>query len=118
MLEEAMGYKKAAEAKFKKADGIADEGKTFEKPDIDQVIKDNKNKPKQKIELSKKEKIDQQARVEQKPETPPIAKTENKADPSIKDYIRVVKEVFTSKEVFKDFLRFAKGKFLFKKKRD
>lgn len=113
LLEEAIGYKDSAQNRFKKADSIADEGKTFDKPDLDEIIQSAKEKE-PKVSTASKRAEDKALKQNPKTEESTTLKTSNTA-PSVKDYARVVKEIFTSKEVFNDFVRYAKEKFLFKK---
>ncbi|MGB0525646.1 MAG: tetratricopeptide repeat protein [Flammeovirgaceae bacterium] len=121
LLEDAIGYKQSAQERFKKADGIADEGQTFEKPDLDEIIKANKenNTPRPKVSVTPStEKTlarDKSPNQSIKTQQDEIKSTSTTPPLSTKEYIRVVKDVFTSKAVFKDFIQFVKGKFLLKK---
>ncbi len=92
LLEEKLGYKMEAKQKFDTADNIADKGKTFEKPPIDQIIKEYEIKQKE-IETSL---------AMQKNPNPSFEK-------GIKGYWQVIKKVFTDKETYQEFWKFTKN---------
>ncbi|TAE69070.1 MAG: tetratricopeptide repeat protein [Bacteroidetes bacterium] len=92
LLEEKLGYKTEAKQKFDTADSIADKGKTFEKPSIEQIIKE--------YEIKQKE-IETSLAMQNNP-NPPLQK-------GIKGYWQVIKKVFTDKKTSQDFWDFAKN---------
>ncbi len=87
LLEEKLGRKENAKRNFEKADNIADKGKTFEKPDIKTLVD---NYEKQQAEI--KESLAMQ--------NPPPKKA------TFSDYIKVMTNVLTKKEVRTDFWNF------------
>jgi tetratricopeptide (TPR) repeat protein len=107
LLEEGMGYTKSAKERYEKADGIADKDREFNKPDLDQIIADVRSGKIQgeKLDLNvPTDKIKKKEAVREIKETKELK-------PSTNEYLKVMKEVFTSKETFSEFLGFVKGKF-------
>jgi tetratricopeptide (TPR) repeat protein len=91
LLEEQLGYQKEAQEKFKRADKIADEGKTFEKPSLDEIITKYQQKQKDIRDSLNLQKInDSYAR-------------------GIKGYWQVIKKVFTDKNTNQEFWRFVRN---------
>ena len=108
LLEEGMGYNQSAQDRFAQADKIADKDKTFEKPDLKEILEEaNKNSNAPKIQLSQEVEADNYLDnkvLEDKNEEKPEAKKL-----TAKLYFQTVKDIFTSKEAFADFLGFLKG---------
>ncbi len=92
LLEEKAGYKDKAQAHFQQADSLADAGKTFEKPDMEQILK----------EYEAREATKEQAKQIQ--DQTPITSTA----PGWQAYWREIKQVFVEKDSFRDFLNFLK----------
>lgn len=122
MLEQSLGMKQSAEERFKQADQIADEGQEFEKPDLDELIKEAKDKANQRISIAKA------AEEERKSKGLPASKPlENIPSDEVKieeitpqpltvgSYVQTLKEVLFSKEGFTDFKRFLREDLLGKK---
>lgn len=97
LLEERLGYKSDANENFRKADAIADEGKTFEKPDLDEILQKFEEKQYNKSEAERLQK--QPKGVDESKETI--------------NRFQIIKKVFTSKAQFQDFLTFVKNKLKF-----
>jgi Flp pilus assembly protein TadD len=97
LLEEKAGYQTAAQASFAQADQIADQGKKFEKPDLNTILA--------KYEAEKE--LQNQAQTLEN-QAVNLARKQQKFKP--KDYFQVIKSVFTSKQVFGEFINFLKGK--------
>lgn len=106
MLEQSLGMKDAAKGSFSKADSIADEGKEFEKPDIEEILKEAREQQ-QKITLQQEQRVDSPSMKNV------IQMSEN--EPEKQGYWQVVKEVFTTKAGFADFMQFVKTDLLGKK---
>ncbi len=91
LIEEKLGRKEKAKRNFEKADQIADAGKTFEKPNIEELVK---NYEKQQAEIK-------ESLAMQNPEP---------KKPSLNDYFKVVTDVFTKKETRQKFWDFISRK--------
>ncbi|MCS7004743.1 MAG: tetratricopeptide repeat protein [Cytophagales bacterium] len=89
LLEQQLGYKQSAAQRFAQADAIADKGKHFEKPDIKKILAEHRKE--KTITIFQPEK--------------PISSP----SPSV-SYWKVVREVFTRKKMFLEFLNFWKEK--------
>jgi tetratricopeptide (TPR) repeat protein len=98
LLEEQLGYQQKAQANFAKADQIADAGKTFEKPDIEAIVQNYEAKEKARL-----------ASLQLQKQPKGTGQLENEK-PSMRNYWLVIREVFTSKTAFKEFINFVKGK--------
>lgn len=98
LLEEKLGYVQKAKENFRKADAIADEGKTFEKPDLEDALARYEKKEQEKKEtLCLKKQPKGTGEHLQEP-----------SNPSAKEYFHVMKSVFTSKQIFSEFIEFIK----------
>jgi Flp pilus assembly protein TadD len=97
LLEEKLGYQIAAQANFAQADQLADQGKIFEKPDLKQILA--------KYE-AEKELQNQTQMLQNQADT--LARKQQKFKP--KDYLHIIQSVFTSKQVFGEFVRFVQNK--------
>ncbi|NJO01261.1 MAG: tetratricopeptide repeat protein [Bacteroidia bacterium] len=53
LLEEKLGYKTSAHERFERADALADAGKTFEKPDLEDILKKYEARQKAQAETRK-----------------------------------------------------------------
>lgn len=102
LLEEKLGRQSAAQVNFAKADAIADKGKTFEKPDLEQALADYE---KRQAEQQEAERLRNQPKGtgENFNDTPENAK--------VGDYFRVMASVFSSKETFSEFWQFIRSGF-------
>lgn len=98
LLEEQLGYQQNAQANFAKADQIADTGKTFEKPDIEAIV--------QKYEAKEKARL---ASLQLQKQPKGTGELEN-TKPTIKNYWLIIREVFTSKSTFYEFINFINRK--------
>lgn len=101
LLEDKLGKKEAAQAYFMRADQIADKGKTFEKPDLEEILK--KHEEKERIRLESERLLKQPKGTGEQ-----LASNQK---PTSQAYIKVIKSVFTSKETFKEFITFVKNPF-------
>ncbi|HAI76609.1 MAG TPA: hypothetical protein DCM08_10210 [Microscillaceae bacterium] len=90
LLEEQLGYKQSAEARFQKADALADAGKTFEKPDLDEILRKHQAVEEAKAEFKNLEK--------------------NASAQPVASLGQVIGQVFTRKETFQEFWHFVKSK--------
>ncbi|MCU0443567.1 MAG: tetratricopeptide repeat protein [Microscillaceae bacterium] len=97
LLEEKIGYQTSAQANFAQADQLADQGKTFVKPDLNEILA---NYEAEKALQSQTEILQQQADS--------LALKQQKFKPQ--DYLKVIQAVFTSRQTFGEFLDFVKGK--------
>lgn len=93
LLEEKLGYKDKANEHFQKADNLVDAGKSFEKPDVDQILK----------EYESRQEAQAQAKTiqDQMPAT-------SSTSPTWRAYWKEMRQVFIDKESFGDFLNFLK----------
>lgn len=91
LLEESMGYSKKARERYEQADRLLGITKEERQARLDKIIAEHKE-----AEASRKANQEPPAPVNTKPQT--------------KDYLRVIKSVFTSKESFGEFVSFVKGK--------
>lgn len=96
LLEENMGYAKDAQKRYEEADRLMGLSKEDRQERFDKIVKEYKE-----TEASRK----------MQQETPPDV-----AKPQTKDYLKVMKSVFTSRERFGEFTSFMMGKFKQKKK--
>ncbi len=104
LLEDKLGKKQNAQAYFKKADEIADKGKNFEKPQLEEILQEYETKQKQRIEAERL--------LKQPKGTEAGAADENQEKkPSSSEYLKVIKSVFTSKDTFGEFIAFMKYPF-------
>ncbi|OJJ20438.1 hypothetical protein BKI52_18440 [marine bacterium AO1-C] len=95
LLEETLGYSKKAQERYAKADELLGITKEDRQARLDDAIE-------------KYEQIEESRKANRvKPPEP--------AKPQTKDYFKVMKDVFTSKETFGDFMSFVKGRFSQKK---
>jgi tetratricopeptide (TPR) repeat protein len=101
LLEERMGSKQVSEAYFKRADAIANNGKSFEKPDLEEILQKHEEKQKQKAEVERM--------LKQPKGTQAVASEDIPSN--VGQYFRVIKSVFTSKETFGEFIAFVKNPF-------
>lgn len=90
LLEEQLGYKQSAQARFQKADALADAGKTFEKPNLDEILRKHQAVEDAKAEFKS---------LEKKASAQPVASLG-----------QVIGQVFTQKETFQEFWHFVKSK--------
>lgn len=95
LLEEKLGYQQDAQAHFDQADAIADKGKKFEKPDLEQILQEYEAKQATQKET---ERLQAQPKgiIEKTTDLP-------------KTHFEVMKQVFTSKARFKEFITFVKN---------
>lgn len=116
LIEEKLGYKEAAKKKFAEADALAkklginfDENGSFveTKPRQDMPSAANRQAHEsEEIEVNKSSTAKERAKKE------PLKQKEEELSP--KNHLQVLKEVLTSKKVFKEFITFAIKKFNFK----
>lgn len=100
LIEQRIGFEKSAKERFDAADRIADTGKTFEKPDLAQLLAQEDQNPAEKVVLEQlKRKPQQQMQPKgtgESPDAPP--------KPELKDYLSVIKEVLLSRKGYSEFL--------------
>lgn len=90
LVLEKIGYRQKAEDYFAQADEIADKGKTFEKPDLDEILKRHNT-------------------FEQNQATFQSLNATNRHQTKL-TYMGIIKSIFTNKETFREFLNFLKIK--------
>ncbi|MEH0154872.1 tetratricopeptide repeat protein [Limibacter armeniacum] len=96
MLEEQAGRVEAAQKRFKKADDLVrKDDEQLERPDLDEMLKEWRKEKEVTASKSATANIQQTKTVQV--ETAP---------PKAKDYVHVVKEVLTNKEMFREFVKF------------
>jgi tetratricopeptide (TPR) repeat protein len=109
ILEMSMGFKQSANEHFKKADEIADDGVTFERPSLDDLLKEanaGENGMPPIVRSPQKE--------ENLPPMPPIGKNSIPTQPkntglTFSTYWSVLKEVLSSKKGFTSFISFIRA---------
>jgi len=90
LLEQQLGYKESSQQRFAQADAIADQGKIFDKPDIKKILAEHRS--------SKTVTVAQHHLP---------TNSDNNRQPT---YWTIVKDIFTKKEVFNEFIGFWKNK--------
>lgn len=110
LLEEKKGRIDAAKEKFKRADELSGvESSNFEKPDIKGALEEWKKQEKEKEEQEK------QAKQQEEETTKNVTSVKAEAiKPEPKHYWEIIKQVFTQKEVFREFVDFVMNGFKLK----
>ncbi|MDX2303342.1 MAG: tetratricopeptide repeat protein [Microscillaceae bacterium] len=102
LLEEKLGYKKEAQERFDLADQIADQGKTFEKPKLEEILQQFEARQQARLEAE---------RLLKQPKGNGETSSSTADKPSIYAYWKVIKEVFSSRDTFREFVFFLKQAF-------
>ena len=102
LLEEKLGHQNKAKEYFDKADQIADEGKNFEKPDLETILEEFEARQQARIETE---------RLQKQPKGTGEILSSDMQNTGINAYWKIIKAVFSSKDTFQEFTQFIKKPF-------